>query len=233
MEWRIRRAANFLAHYASPYYDPQKAHDYYERTKVLADKNAKSALTSKEQRDTYAVVKDSISTARKAEATTTQTAETERVKALQATAKAAADRITADLKALAQKVKNDLAVVKLNPIPENASPEVRRYLEKQNKLLRAKAVVDSKTKVGQASSQAQADLKKVGSDLGAAIQDARNSYSQAMLALNAKYNTALTTEKQNIHDQVAASVAKTAAKKAPAKKAKASKSYPAADNSAW
>lgn len=33
-----------LAHYASPYYDPKKAHEYYERTKKLKGRKTGTTL---------------------------------------------------------------------------------------------------------------------------------------------------------------------------------------------
>jgi len=50
---------DFLAHYASEYYDPVKAHEYYERTKHLKGRRSTSKLSS-EGREIWNYTKNQI-----------------------------------------------------------------------------------------------------------------------------------------------------------------------------
>ena len=53
-----------LAHYASPYYDPVKAHEYYMRTRQLKGRKSVAGLSGT-QRETAAYVKEQLSEERK------------------------------------------------------------------------------------------------------------------------------------------------------------------------
>lgn len=201
----------FLAHYASKYYDPVKAHQYYEEHKKLSDKAAKTALTSSKQREIFAVSQENIAKAKTAEATKLSTNSKARIEQLKTTAKQKADAIASTLDSLARQLKFDTKNVQLNTIPKNATPKQRAFLEKQNNIIRARTAKENNQKYRDASGQASRDRAKVVSDLSSAIQDARTSYSQAMTALNTKYVNITAKEKQNIRNQVPG---------APAKKAK-------------
>jgi len=176
---------NFLAHYASEYYDPVKAKAYYERTKKLKGRKKANALTSKAQSDAWAVTKDSISTARtndlnKASEETQQALDTAR-----ANAEAASERIQAKLTDFLQQVMSD------TPIPGNASPRLRAFLQAQ-RTRRAQGAVK----------EANADLQKVGSQLKAAIATARQSYATNKQAIKDKYDQATETEYENIRTKI-------------------------------
>lgn len=199
----MNRAEKFLAHYSSPYYDPMKAHAYYEEHKKLSDKAAATALTSKAQRDTFAVSKENITKAKTAEVTKDQKAEAARLKDLQAKATATAKSITESLHALAQQLKNDTAHVKVNEIPANATPKQRAFLENQNRILRANAAQANQKTLSIASGQAGRDRHKVVADLSTAITKARKDYAASMKALQTRYTNITANEKQHIHDQIA------------------------------
>lgn len=169
---------NFLQHYASKYYDPVKAHEYYLRTRQLAAKNAKSALTSKAQRDTFAVVKDSVTRAKAADVTKLQTSTQQHLDSLQQTAQATQDSIVAQLTAF---------VKKMNPNSVGNSAAKSAFLDSQDRI---------------ASNKARGEIQKLSSDLNTAIKSVQTEYKTAMAALVAKYNTDLANEKQKIHDQV-------------------------------
>jgi len=217
-----------LAHYSSPYYDPVKAHEYYERTKQLADKNARSALTSKEQRDTYAVARDSISKAKKAELTSSQEAQKAKLEALVAKAQAAVDQINSTLDDIVKGLVAANTAVKLNPIPADATPKQRAFIEQQNRQIKARAAKESGDKYNNAAGQAARDRARISNELSDAVKSAREAYSKAMDDLQAKYQNIADTEKQNIHDQVAGYVKPPPKKKARGKakaKRKSSKKH--------
>lgn len=204
------RVERFLAHYASPYYDPQKAHDYYEQHKVASAKNAGSALTSKEQRDTFAVAKSNIDKTKVAEVTSDQNAQVARLKALSDKAQASSSAITANLNKIAESLNYGLKTLKVNEIPANATPKERAFIEQQNRILKAKAAQDTQAKIRDAAGQATRDRAKVATDLQSAITTARKDYQAGMVALQTKYQNITQTEKQNIHDQVAGAPPKVA-----------------------
>ena len=214
-------ADDSLAHFTSPYYDPQKAHDYYLRTRQLVAKNSLTALTSTAQRDIFAVSKSNITAAKTSDTIKAQNVEQAHLAALSKTAKDTAIRINATLQALNAKInftnsKNQTAASKkpvLNVIPSNATPAQRTFLTKQNNILTAAAAkinqANSASINGQshrdlaaANTQAVKDRQKVATDLTAAVNTARANYATQMAALQTKYQTILATEQQNIRNQV-------------------------------
>lgn len=195
----------FLAHYASKYYDPVKAKEYYERTKEL--KGRKKSLTSDNQRQAWNYAQNQIQTKRDAEKKANQNAgkaakeaaakaQKERLEKLQKDAEAMQTRII-------EAVQKRLAEInKETPIPLNASPKVRAFLAEQNAKRRASA-----------TKAAKGELQKLGQDLRGALQKARESYqgvqsglskkySESGKAIDAKYKKAKETEYENIRTKV-------------------------------
>lgn len=92
----------YLAHYASPYYDPVKAHEYYMRTRELKGRRSTAKL-SDEGKKVWGYTKEQIKAEKKtkveqARATQKQTVETER-----AQAKAKREQIAKKLKRMKKK----------------------------------------------------------------------------------------------------------------------------------
>lgn len=204
-----QRVERFLAHYASEYYDPAKAKAYYERTKKLKGRKKANALTSKEQSDAWAVAKDSIGTARTKELTDASNSATAEMEAARAQAAATAERIQAKLTDFLQQVMSD------TPIPGNASPQLRAFLEKQRSN-RARGAIK----------EANADLQQLGQSLKKAIATAREAYAANKQAIKDKYDQASETEYNNIRTKVKGATAaksKTASKKKATPKAAPSK----------
>ena len=95
---------DIIQHYASQYYNPQKAHDYYMRTRQLADNQPK---LDKDQKKIFAVEKKGISDQKMSEVKGNRDVETVRLNALRQNAKETKDRITADLTKLFASLKGD------------------------------------------------------------------------------------------------------------------------------
>ena len=57
-------ATNHLIHYASPYYDPQKAHEYYMKNRELKGRKSVAKLND-EGKEAAAYVKKQLSDERK------------------------------------------------------------------------------------------------------------------------------------------------------------------------
>jgi hypothetical protein len=217
---KINRGSEFLAHYASPYYDPVKAHAYYEEHKVASDKAAASAFTSQAQRDTFAVSKENIAKAKAVEVATAQANEKTSETTLSASAKASIESINTTLDSLIAQVRTDYTATPLNKIPSDATPQVRAFLERQNQAIKARAADAANQKISGDSSNAQVSQNRITNQLSLAIQTARISYSSAIAALNTKYQSITDQEKQNIHDQVPGAPPKPAPKPKKAKKKK-------------
>lgn len=113
--------AGVLAHYASPYYDPAKAHEYYLKNRELADKRSSSGLTVKydtrskngkttvtkvdkertdERQQAWAYAKNQIGEKQKADAVAASEAHKAEVERLQEGAKARREEITGKLQDL-------------------------------------------------------------------------------------------------------------------------------------
>lgn len=172
---------DFLAHYASEYYDPVKAKAYYEKTKQL--KGRKPALT-KNQNAALSVAKDSIATKRKADSEALAKAQKAKVERMQKAARESVARIDLKLKAF-------FSQQALTPIPENASPRLRATLEKSNAVKRKK--------MSKASSEAK---RKVVKELRSTMKATRDSYKKNRDAIKTKYDNASKTEESNIRAKV-------------------------------
>ena len=205
---------DFLAHYASKYYDPAKAREYYLRTRELkGDQPALSKESAQRQREANAYVSNELKNKRDAELKTNDQARTQlsaaaekrqaahvvRMEKLQEKATAEREKIVAKFKAKIEKIEKQLA------IPEGASPKLRAFLTKQRK-----------AQLGTASENARGEMGKLANEFRGAIANARNEYrsfrvensnarrnlSDQRRGINDTYRKELATEKQNIKDQV-------------------------------
>lgn len=203
-------ASDFLAHYSSPYYDPVKAHAYYEEHKILVGRAKATALTSKKQKDIFAVSKANIKKAKDAEAKSKRDAIEKKVKDLHGNAEASVASINAALDSLQAAFKDVVyEKPKLNPIPKNATPQQRAYLEKQNASItaatnkkNAQKASDNSRQAGRNRVMSSRKRVQVGKDLGLAVKTARDDYRVAVVAMNKKYQTITANEQKKIHDQV-------------------------------
>lgn len=88
-----------LIHYASPYYDPEKAHEYYLKTRELKGRRSVTKLND-QGKETWAYTKQSINEEKKAKVKEEQTSRDEKIKAFRAQAKETRERISERLKQL-------------------------------------------------------------------------------------------------------------------------------------
>lgn len=82
---------DILLHYASPYYDPQKAHDYYMRTRELKGRKSTSGLNDK-GKETAKYVREQLAAEKKSKTDASRNTANARVKA---TSEASSRNITA------------------------------------------------------------------------------------------------------------------------------------------
>lgn len=173
----------YLEHAVDPYYDPQKAHEYYERTKEL---KGRQPAMSKTQTQALGYAKTQISSQRKEQLDKLSDVQKAKIEKLQAHAKAEVDKIEAKLKAFF-----DSQAQQLIAIPDNASPKMRKILEQQNAL---------KTKKGAKASAAA--RKAVVGQLRSAVEATRKSYKSNRASAVAKFDKASATEETKIRQNV-------------------------------
>ena len=174
---------SFLAHYASKYYDPVKAKEYYERTKELKGREKK--LTSDTQKEAWGYASKQITDQRKAAKDSAAEAQNAKLEQITAKAQASKERILENLRA------RIADIMKTTPIPPNANPRVRAYLEKMNSQRQQRA-----------NSEAKAELKKLGDNLRGALQSARDSYKNVQSNLDAKFKSDREKEYENIRTKI-------------------------------
>ena len=205
---------DYLAHYASKYYDPVKAHEYYLRTRELKGRRSSSNLNA-EGKKVWSYTKNEISTAKKNDVQEEKNNRDNQIKALRAKADKTRESISSKLEELRKSLsditkwnkelaedKRDTAIERLRnqKIPEGLSEEerARRIAERNAKIAKLrddakeeKATISessSKTRA-QYSSDAKAQRAKVASDLKAAISATREAYKTAKTSLDESYET--------------------------------------------
>jgi len=200
---------DFLAHYSSEFYDPVKAHEYYELNKKL--KGNQSAGLSKEslakQREAQSYTSNQIRTKRKealdanrTESKTQQEAHAARMEELRGKAEELRASIDEKLAAFIEDKKPQLL-----KIPPNASPKVRAFLEKQNAIKTQSA----NKAIGAMAKTSREERQVIGQSLRDVLTEARDTYAKSRAALSEqrkalveKFDTASKTERQNIIDNV-------------------------------
>lgn len=205
---------DYLAHYASKYYDPVKAHEYYLRTRELKGRRSSSNLNA-EGKKVWSYTKNEISTAKKNDVQEEKNNRDNQIKALRVKADKTRESISSKLEELRKSLsditkwnkelaedKRDTAIERLRnqKIPEGLSEEerARRIAERNAKIAKLrddakeeKATISessSKTRA-QYSSDAKAQRAKVASDLKAAISATREAYKTAKTSLDESYET--------------------------------------------
>lgn len=184
-----QRVDDFLAHYSSQYYDPAKARAYYLKNRQLkgreAAKSPEERARDGRQNEAIRYANKQIGTKKTAELKKASTSQQARLEKLRQSAEEARARIVARLENLSDELQKE------TPIPANASPKLRAFLEKQH-ALRSKQIRKGLAK----------DMKKVAEDLRGALTKARSDYQTARQGLVEKYATAKVTEETNIRKNI-------------------------------
>jgi hypothetical protein len=173
--------------YASKYYDPVKAHEYYERTKQL---KGRQPATTQNQAIGLKYANNQIQTARD-KALTDLTAKREATIAkIQAQVKATRERIEQKLK---EKItaRTDAYLKRLENLPEDASPElVARLAQMHSKNVR------------KAREETRNEMQKVSKAFSDAFKKARDEYTKNRASTIQRFNTDAAIEERNIRARV-------------------------------
>jgi hypothetical protein len=136
MSTELELVEDFLAHYASQYYDPVKAHEYYLRTRELSGRQTTKGM-SDQQREAWSYAKNQIGLARKTDLKGAAEAEKAFLQQARDAANAKAQEISAKLKSLIESLTNrdtgetTNALKKLAKEQEAKSRQIREKADKE------------------------------------------------------------------------------------------------------
>lgn len=217
------RVEAFIAHYADPYYDPGKAHEYYLENRQLAGKSTSGPTPPKpskkgvvsaaaqqaaarrgsnqRQSEALAYANKQISNHKKADSIATSEADKARVTALHDNAKATVSRIQQGLKDAVAKIdeaaKIKLDVPKLNEIPANASPMQKKFLQEQNHKLQARADAKNRSAQKVANTTKVDSTKQENAQARAQKLKMANDLKEAVAKARSEYKTAMSQLNSN------------------------------------
>lgn len=212
-----------LTHYASKYYDPVKAHEYYMRNRELKGKRSSSAL-NEEGKKVWASTKNEIAEEKKAASTAIKTEHDTKIEALRSKAAATNKSITARLdqleRTLAKKAEREKEAIDKKrsaeldkllemKIPEGLSKEERakRIARRDQKIAKlysdskedkAKVSNDIRSEKATNQSNASAERTRVATELKSAISAAREAYAKSKTSLDESYETIYQSEYDKI-----------------------------------
>lgn len=211
---------NSINHYASKYYDPVKAHEYYMRTRKL--KGRTTSGMSDEQKKAWGYAKEQITTEKKAQISSEQELRDKKIEELRARADATRQRITEKLKMLSERLTEDTKdkrediteemkakIDALPDIPKNISPTRKaRLMEKRKEEIakirgeasdaREKLSDDTKLERTTMNNKARVDRTQVRNELKASIQTVRDEFKKKKEELVQKYEATYDKEYDNI-----------------------------------
>lgn len=126
MSGELVRVENFLAHYASEYYDPVKAHEYYLRNRELKGRQTTTGMTEK-QREGWGYAKAQVSERQKADIQNAAASRQALLEQLRETTKAKREEIGESLRSLLEGIrdKQTADVEKLSDDNKAKSAQIR------------------------------------------------------------------------------------------------------------
>ncbi len=211
-----------LIHYSSPYYDPQKAHEYYIRTRELKGKRSATKLND-QGKEAWSYTKESINKEKKIKAELEKKSRDEKIETFRIEAKATRERIFAQLKQLNEmlnksvaddresvniKKKSDLEsvdkrkVAKIKKISEERDAKIEVLMnekipESLSKEKRARRIAERNKKIAKLQGDAKAETSKLLESVQKEKSSIRTNASvkKVQIAENAKQE-----RKQNSED---------------------------------
>lgn len=217
-----------LAHYASKYYDPVKAHEYYMRTRELKGRRSSSKLND-EGKEIWSYTKNEITTDKKEDVEEERQNRDQKIEKLRSTAsatrKAITDRLNDVKNAISQTSKFEKEVIdskknfaikriQSEKIPEGLSKEERAKIaaEKKEKIAKLRgdaseekaiATENAKKLKEKHSKNASDERTKLSAQLKSSVAAAREAYKTAKTSLNESYENIYQTEYDKILSQYA------------------------------
>lgn len=224
--WKMRTTKmkndDFLMHYASKYYDPVKAHEYYMRTRELKGRRSSSKL-SDEGKEVWSYTKNQITTSKKQDVENEKNKRDVKIQQLRDKANQTRESITQKLKALNESLSvkvatkrkkiNDKRDASLEEISESSKKERESISEKKNKAIealksqpipegiskeqRSRLIAERNIKIAKLRSDAKTETAKVNERSKADKTETRNeaTNTRSRLQENAKAKRSSNYEK--------------------------------------
>lgn len=188
-----------LMHYASEYYDPAKAREYYLKNRKLKGRRSSAGMSDK-QRQGWDYTKNQVSEGKKQQSKAMDAENKQSMSKAKANAKAGRERIKAALAEFAKKISEEI-VGKARAIPEMpeglSSKQKTEWNAKQKKAL-ADISTSSKASSVAASAKAQKEVEAVRNQLKSALASARTKYKSGKSALDKSTESTLQKEYDGI-----------------------------------
>ncbi len=186
-----RESTLWLAHYASKYYDPVKAHEYYERTKQLKGRSRSTGKLSDEGKQVWEVTKSNITQEKNEKSEAQKTEKNNTVSQHRANAQTTKDNITRELKSLNDLLSNDLTA-RINSVKNSSLSKA----DKQAKIAQLRA--ENKDKKSMNSEEARAKRQEVSNQLRNVVTATAEAYKKAKNDLNQSYEAIYNEEYDKI-----------------------------------
>lgn len=178
-----------LYHYASPYYDPVKAHEYYMEHREL--KGRSTSGMSDTQREGWTYAQKQIKTAKEKEQDAEKTATEENIAKMRAKAEATrveiAARVAQKVKRINTRLKQEQSQWDTSKISDKLSSNVRSKQVAYFQAQKAKASATASSEKSRISSAAAKEKEKLSSDLSTAISNVRAEYKKRLAEIDTKY----------------------------------------------
>lgn len=223
---------DYIAHYASPYYDPVKAHEYYERTKKL--KGRRTGTLNDKGKEAKAYVKTKINSKRDSDLKNAEIQSAKRIEERkQASKRETYDRIKKESDELGQKLDKLIsAVSKLDGPALRANKKrilnVINQLASKNKQSRTALISmykSNKTKINtEERERLTAEKKKIRTDASSSYEKELSKIQSDSNFLNVKKTTKKKSSKKKSSSSSASTSKKSSTKKSSTKKSSTKKS---------
>ena len=220
------RMQNELMHYASKYYDPVKAHEYYMRTRELKGRRSMSRLND-EGKEIWTYTKNEIGNEKKQKLSEAQETRRRNIETLRQQASETRERISSRLKELNQLLnerskqqKDTVRGQKQSKIDSLRDQTIPKGLSKEEKARRRKQINeqidrirgDAKVKTSEITEStkterkvnresASSQRKQVAEQLKTVIAAAREAYNQAKTSLDNSYENLYQAEFDKIESE--------------------------------
>ena len=175
---------DYLIHYASPYYDPVKAHEYYMRTRELKGKRSTSELNS-EGKEVWGYTKNQISIEKRSKTTALTEERKQKTEKLRQEAAETQARITEKLRKLNEKLAKKMQDIRDDKPPSYYSTGAKNRVRREKSEKLAELAGEKATN----RSNANDERARVRTELKAALEATRNAYISAKQGVDSDYET--------------------------------------------
>lgn len=197
---------NHLIHYASEYYDPAKAHEYYMKNRQLKGRRRTTTVLTDEGKEVWATTKANINEEKKAELEQIKVDKEQKIATFRANAQVKREEISGKLKQLSEilnnKYKNDTQ--NLTDSQKNAIASIKRQREAERKAVikqKQKDLEDAREEY-EVPKDADADERaKINKKRARALSSINEKAKNDLSTINNKYNTQSENVRKNTANQ--------------------------------